>query len=153
VYLQGVDFPVTLSWYWLEKDDGTRKKRFVVSTKPLSGVYMTILGRRRWQIEGFFKVAKHRFGLHHFGQATLLGVYRWLVLCMIAYLLAHLASLWSGMTTLTDWGEVSQSLIVVGIFREGTQYPDHFKQQQCSFLQQEKHCTHWVKPPNNFWFN
>lgn len=108
VYLQGVDFPVTLSWYWVDRDDGTREKRFVVSTKPLSGVYITILGRRRWQIEGFFKVAKHRFSLHHFGQSTLLGVYRWLVLSMIAYLLAHLASLWSGMTTLTDWGEVSR---------------------------------------------
>ncbi|MGI2908493.1 hypothetical protein [Tolypothrix sp. VBCCA 56010] len=29
---------------------------------------------------GWFKTAKHRFGLHRFGQGTLLGVYRWLVL-------------------------------------------------------------------------
>ena len=50
--------------YWLEKDDGTREQRFVVSTKPLSGVYITLDGRRRWQIEGFFKRALHRFGLH-----------------------------------------------------------------------------------------
>ena len=108
VYLQGLDFPVTLSWYWLEKDDGTREQRFVVSTKPLSGVYITLLGRRRWQIEGFFKTAKHRFGLHRFGQATLRGVYRWLVLSLIAYLLAHLAYLWSEITTLPDWGAVSR---------------------------------------------
>ncbi len=108
VYLEGLDFPVTLSWYWLEKEDGTREKRFVVSTKPLSGVYITILGRKRWQIEGFFKTAKHRFCLHRFGQATLKGVYRWLVLSLLAYFLAHLACLWSGITTLPDWGEVSR---------------------------------------------
>ncbi len=108
VYLQGLDFPVTLSWYWLERDDGTREQRFVVSTQPLSGVYITLLGRMRWQIEGFFKVAKHRFGLHRFGQATLKGVYRWLVLSLIAYLLAHFACLWSGITTLPDWGVASR---------------------------------------------
>lgn len=107
VYLWGLDFPVTLSWYWLNKDDGTREKRFVVSTKPLSGIYITLLGRRRWQIEGFFKTAKHRFGLHRFGQATLKGVYRWLVLSLIAYFLAHLACLWSGNTTLPDWFEAA----------------------------------------------
>ncbi|BAZ34067.1 hypothetical protein NIES4074_65810 (plasmid) [Cylindrospermum sp. NIES-4074] len=33
---------------------------------------------------GWFKTAKHRFGLHRFGQVTLLGVYRWLVLSLIA---------------------------------------------------------------------
>lgn len=108
VILEGLDFPVTLSWYWLKKDDGTTEKRFVASTKPLSGVYITILGRRRWQIEGLFKTAKHRFGLQRFGQSTLKGVYRWLVLSLIAYFLAHLAYLWSGMTTLPDWGEVSR---------------------------------------------
>lgn len=103
VYLWGLDFPVTISWYWLKKDDGTREKRFVVSTKPLSGVYITRLGKRRWLIEGFFKSVKHRFCLHRFGQATLKGVYRWLILSFIAYFLAHLACLWSGMGTLPDW--------------------------------------------------
>lgn len=108
VYLWGVDFPVTVSWYWLVKDDGTREKRFVVSTQPLSGVYITLLGKRRWLIEGFFKTAKHRFGLHRFGQSTLKGVYRWLVLSLIVYFLAHLACLWSGMTTLPDWAVASR---------------------------------------------
>jgi len=28
---------------------------------------------------------KHRFGLHRFGQGTLLGVYGWLVLSLLAY--------------------------------------------------------------------
>jgi len=34
VYLHGMNFPVTLSWYWLKKEDGKKEKRFVVSTKP-----------------------------------------------------------------------------------------------------------------------
>ncbi|MEG4941582.1 transposase [Microcoleus sp. F4-D5] len=64
VVLQGLNFPVTLSWYWLKRDDGSLEKCFVISTKPRSAVYITRLGRRRWQIEGFFKTVKHRFGLH-----------------------------------------------------------------------------------------
>jgi hypothetical protein len=76
VVLQGLNFPVTLSWYWLKRDDRSKEKRFVISTKPLFGIYITLLERRRWQIEGFFKTVKHRFGLHQFGQNTLLGVYR-----------------------------------------------------------------------------
>jgi TM2 domain-containing membrane protein YozV len=31
---------------------------------------------------GWFKTTKHRFGLDKFGQGTLLGVYRWLILSM-----------------------------------------------------------------------
>lgn len=42
-------------------------------------------GKRRWQIEGWFKTAKHRFGLHRFGQGTLLGMYRWIILSLIAF--------------------------------------------------------------------
>lgn len=123
VVLQGLNFPVTLSWYWLKRDDGSREKRFVISTKPLSGVYITLLGRRRWQIEGFFKTVKHRFGLHRFGQSTLLGVYRWIVLSFIAYFLAYLAYLGLGTTPLPDWGKAAQlaretllpSLVVLGL--------------------------------------
>ncbi|NJR25962.1 MAG: transposase [Richelia sp. CSU_2_1] len=108
VVLMGLDFPVTLSWYWLERDDGKLEKRFVISTKPLSAVYITMLGRRRWQIEGFFKTIKHRFGLHQFGQGTLLGVYRWILLSFIAYFLARSTYNDSGKTTLPDWGAVAQ---------------------------------------------
>jgi hypothetical protein len=108
VVLHGIDLDVTLSWYWVKLENGQKEKRFVISTKPLSAVYITMLGRRRWKIEGFFKVAKHRFGWHRFGQGTLKGVYRWIILSMIAYLLAHYACLWSGSTTLPDWGEASR---------------------------------------------
>ncbi|MCU0537700.1 MAG: transposase [Hydrococcus sp. Prado102] len=100
--------PVTLSWYWLKRDDGSLEKRYVVSTKPFSWSYISRLGKRRWIIEGFFKTVKHRFGLHRFGQSKLLGVYRFLVLSMIAYVLAHWAYLWSGRPTLPDWGKAGQ---------------------------------------------
>jgi hypothetical protein len=49
-----------------------------------------------------------RFGLHRFGQGTLLGVYRWLVLSLIAYLLAHWAYLSTATTDLPDWGRAAQ---------------------------------------------
>lgn len=79
-----------------------------LNTEPLSGSYITRLGRKRWQIEGFFKVAKHRFSLHHFGQQSLLGLYRWIVLSFIAYFLAHCALFHTGQTHLPDWGTLAQ---------------------------------------------
>lgn len=88
VHLDGLSFPVTLSWLYLKRD-GKLEKRFVLSTRPLKGSTITWWGKRRWAIEGFFKTSKHRFGLHRFGQGTLLGVYRWLVLSLIAFTLAH----------------------------------------------------------------
>lgn len=108
VVLYGLSFPVTLSWYWLKRDDGQREKRFVVATEPLSGSYITRLGRRRWQIEGFFKVVKHRFSLHRFGQATRLGVYRWIVLSFLAYFLAHCACLCLRQTRLPNWAQMAR---------------------------------------------
>jgi hypothetical protein len=53
VVLQGLNLPVTLSWYWLSRDDGSLEKHFVFSTKPLSAIYITRLGRRLWQIDLF----------------------------------------------------------------------------------------------------
>jgi len=89
VYLEGISYALTVSWFWLKRAKGKRELRFVVSTHPYSGVYLVRLGRRRWAIEGFFKTIKHRFGLHRFGQSTKLGVYRWLILSLLAYLLAQ----------------------------------------------------------------
>ena len=104
-------FPVYLSWYYFKRSDGKLEKRYVLSTKALKGSTITWWGRRRWQIEGFFKTAKHRFGLHRFGQQTLLGVYRWLVLSLTAYLLAHWTYLYSPTGPLPDWGEAAQSAL------------------------------------------
>lgn len=90
-----IDYPLTLSWFWLKRADGKRELRFVISTHPYSGVYLVRLGRKRWAIEGFFKTVKHQFGLHCFGQNTKVGIYRWLILSLIAYLLAHWIIQWS----------------------------------------------------------
>jgi Transposase DDE domain len=93
--IKGIEEPLTISWFWLKRSDGKRELRFVASTYPYSGAYLIQLGRRRWAIEGFFKTIKHRFGLHCFGQSTRIGVYRWLLLASIAYLLAHWMDQWS----------------------------------------------------------
>lgn len=108
VRLLGLKFPVYLSWYYFKRSDGKWEKRYILCTKALKGSTITYWGRRRWAIEGFFKTAKHRFGLHRFGQQTLLGVYRWLVLSLTAYLLAHWAYLHSGGGARPDWGEAAQ---------------------------------------------
>ena len=108
VYLVGLKFPVTVCWYYLKREKGRLEKRFILSTKPLKTSTINWWGKRRWQIEGWFKTAKHRFGLHRFGQGTLLGVYRWLILSLIAYILAHWAYLSSHSTDLPDWGEAAQ---------------------------------------------
>ena len=102
VDLKNLDYPLTVSWFWLKRADNKRELRFVASTHPYSGVYLVRLGRKRWAIEGFFKTAKHQFGLHCFGQGTKIGVYRWLILSLIAYLLAHWVDLWAWPPVL-DW--------------------------------------------------
>ncbi|MEO0376564.1 MAG: transposase [Cyanobacteria bacterium P01_A01_bin.17] len=102
VYLEGIDYPLSVSWFWLKRADNKRELRFVASTHPYSGSYLVRLGRKRWTIEGFFKTAKHQFGLHCFGQKTKLGIYRWLVLALVAYLLAHWVDLWAWPPKL-DW--------------------------------------------------
>ncbi|MGA7937949.1 MAG: transposase [Kovacikia sp.] len=107
VYLKDIDYPLTVSWFWLKRADGKRELRFVASTYPYSGAYLLQLGRKRWAIEGFFKTAKHQFGLHCFGQGTKLGVYRWLILSLIAYLLAHWIDQWSWPPML-DWKATSR---------------------------------------------
>ena len=53
----------------------------------------------------------NRFELDRFGRATLLGVYRWLVLSLLAYLLSHWAYLSTSPTSLPDWGQTAQIAI------------------------------------------
>ena len=107
VSLKDIDFPLTVSWFWLKRAGSKRELRFVASTHPYSGTYLVRLGRKRWAIEGFFKTAKHQFGLHCFGQSTKLGIYRWLILSLIAYLLAHWVDLWAWPPVL-DWKATSR---------------------------------------------
>ena len=113
VRLVGMDARLTVSWFWLKRSDAKRELRFVVSTYPYSGVYLVRLGRQRWAIEGFFKTIKHRFGLHCFGQKTRLGTYRWLMLSLIAYLLAYWVSQSFPSWCRLDWGEVSIKALTV----------------------------------------
>lgn len=116
VRLDGLSFPVTISWLYLKRN-GKLEKRFVLSTRALKGSTITWWGRRRWSIEGFFKTAKHRFGFHRFGQQTLLGVYRWLIVCLISFVLAHWAYLSTGSSQLPDWG-ASAALALNTLFPE-----------------------------------
>jgi len=58
-------------------------------------------------IVGWFKTEKHRFGLHRFGQGTLWRVYRWLILSLIAYILAR-AYLSTFTNDLPNWAEAAQ---------------------------------------------
>jgi Transposase DDE domain len=109
IHLVGLKFPVTVSWYYLKREKGRLEKRFVLSTRPLKASTIKWWGKRRWQIEGWFKIAKHRFGLHRFGQATLLGMYRWLILSLTAYLIAHWTYLLTQNRPLPDWGEAAQT--------------------------------------------
>jgi hypothetical protein len=65
---------VTIAWFYLKRD-GKGQKHYVLSAKALKTSTITWWGNRRWQIEGWFKTAKHRFGLHRFGQQTLTGLF------------------------------------------------------------------------------
>lgn len=104
VRLEGLAFPVTLAWLYLKRD-GKLENRLVLSTPPLKGSTITWWGRRRWSIEGFFKTIKHRFGLHRFAQQTLLGVYRWFILCLVSFILADWAYLSTDSSQRPDWGQ------------------------------------------------
>jgi hypothetical protein len=74
-----------------------------------SKVALSVVGAKSvGNLVGWFKTAKHRFGLDRFGQATLLGVYRWLVLSLLAYLLAHWAYLSTATIELPDWGQAAR---------------------------------------------
>ena len=97
VHLNGLDIPLTVSWFWrTHEDTGQRDPHFVVATEALSGRYLVRLGKRRWQIEACFKTLKHTFGWDCFGQGTRLGMYRWWLLAFISYLLGYGQFLTSG---------------------------------------------------------
>ena len=46
--LQGLKFPVYVSWYYFKRDDGKYVKRFVISTKALKATTISWWGKRRW---------------------------------------------------------------------------------------------------------
>ncbi|NEO75178.1 MAG: transposase [Moorea sp. SIO4G3] len=79
----------------------------------MKGSTITRWGKRRWQIEGFFKTVKYQFGLASFGQKTLLGVYRWLILSLISYLLAYWVYLHLGNSEDLDWYHCSEQALIL----------------------------------------
>ncbi|MDJ0697163.1 hypothetical protein [Mastigocoleus sp. MO_188.B34] len=46
--LLGLDFPVTVSWYYLKRDNGRLEKRIIISTRPLKASTIKWWGKRRW---------------------------------------------------------------------------------------------------------
>lgn len=49
--------------------------------------------------------------MHRFGQGTLLGMYRWLILSLTAYLIAHWTYLLTQGYSLPDWSEAAQTAL------------------------------------------
>ncbi|NMG07134.1 IS701 family transposase [Brasilonema sp. UFV-L1] len=111
VRLVSLKFPVTVCWYYLKRDNGKLEKRFVLSTRPIKASTLKWWGKRRWQIEGWFKTAKHRFGLHRFGQSSLLGMLRLLILSLTAYLIAHWTYLEIQFPSPPDWGQAAKTAL------------------------------------------
>ena len=104
----GLSFPVTVGRYWLKREE-KRERRVVVATFCTSGRIVSRWGRRRWRIEAFFKTAKSRFGLARFGQGTARGVYRFLVLSLLAFTLSQWGT-WGTSTDWPDWREIALSI-------------------------------------------
>lgn len=111
VYLVGLPFPVSIAHYYFKRDDGKRVSRYVMCTRHLKLSTLRWWGKRRWQIEGWFKTAKHRFSLHRFGQGTLLGVHRWLVLSLMSFVLALWGYWINGLSSTPDWGVAAQTAL------------------------------------------
>ena len=109
VTLLGLSFPVWVGRYRLWRD-GKRETRFVVATFEASGRVLSRWGRKRWAIEGFFKVAKWHFGFSRFAQDTRRGVYRFLVLSLLAFVLSQWGTWGLASGACLDWGEVAMEV-------------------------------------------
>lgn len=113
IYLKNVQqdknlIPIYFSWAWLERN-GRWEKRYVLSTEQMTPNNIRRTGRRRWAVEGVFKVLKNRFGLHHFGQYSKLGVLRYLLMSLVAYVLSHL-QLEVKQPGFPDWGQLARKV-------------------------------------------
>lgn len=106
VFLEGLKVPVYVAPYMLKRD-GTKEERFVICAKALSPDHIVRWGKKRWSIEDFFKTAKGSFSLQRFGRGTKLGVYRYLLLSLLAYW----GYLSQGRKGLPKWGEAAQTIL------------------------------------------
>lgn len=107
VMLRGLQVPVFVSWFKLKRARGEFVWRYVVSTRPATGETIKRWGRRRWRVEAFFKTMKSRFGLDQFGQRTPRGALRFLVLSLVAFVLAFWTALDAG-SELLDWAAAAR---------------------------------------------
>lgn len=105
----GLSFPVIVARYYLPRSDG-REMRFVVATFRASGRVISRWGKHRWRIEAFFKTAKSRFGLARFAQGTTKGVYRFLVLSLLAFTLSQWGAWSIPASVWPDWRELASAL-------------------------------------------
>ncbi|AZI45231.1 IS4/IS5 family transposase (plasmid) [Deinococcus psychrotolerans] len=108
------DLRLWLYWVWLSNSgDGTRKKRYVISTLNVVPDTIRANGRKRWRIEALFKTLKSRFGLHRSGQYTKRGMLRYCCLCFLSDVLCHLETLEDASASARvwpDWRAVAQQL-------------------------------------------
>jgi len=111
VRLRGLSMSLTWGYYYFKTEDGRYLKRHLLCPRRLKASTLRWWGRRRWAIEGFFKVAKHRFSLHRFGQSSPLGVYRWLVLVLIAFVLALCGLLMQQTAEDVDWAVAAHTIV------------------------------------------
>lgn len=112
VFLKDLKMPLWVSWFYLREPNGKREKRFIISTQALSGTYLVQLGRLRWHIEGLFKTLKSRFAFARFGQSSKLGVLRWLLLSLLAFVLAYAAHLSGNSGAPPRWTEAAQEALL-----------------------------------------
>jgi hypothetical protein len=108
VMLKGLSIPVWVSWFYLRFENGDREKRFVISTAPVAGSLLVRLGRFRWKIEAFFKTIKHSFSLAKAAQGTCLGMLRYLLLSLLAFVLAFASEPVPPPGEVLPWGEMAQ---------------------------------------------
>jgi Transposase DDE domain len=99
--------PVFASWFKLKRARKEYVWRYVISTRPADGETIRRWGRRRWRIEAFFKTMKFRFGLDQFGQRTNRGAFRFIVLGLLAFMLAF----WEALEIVADWALLDWGLV------------------------------------------
>jgi hypothetical protein len=102
--------PVFASWFKLKRARKEHVWRYVISTRRADGETIKRWGKRRWRIEAFFKTMKFRFGLDQFGQRTTRGAFRFIVLGLLAFVLAF----WEALENVTDWALLDWALVARG---------------------------------------
>ena len=113
VMLKGLSIPVWVSWFTITFANGDKQKRFVVSTAAIAGSRLARLGRSRWKIEAFFKTIKYTFALRKAAQGTRLGMLRFLLLSLLAFVLAFASQPAPTSGEVLAWGEAAQQASLI----------------------------------------